>query len=257
MKKSILLGLFLALLINMQSFGVVTFIMNNYLAQEGTDITIPVKVTGFNNVMSIQGTVQFDQTKLTYSSVQDYTLLTGMVPSGFGTTQVNLGILTFSWMDPGLAGLTLPDSSTIFSITFHVIGTAGQVCPLTFVNAPTPFEVIDPTMSPVSYALINGSVSIYSTVSIPDIQASGFQVFQNEPNPFTNETRFAFSLPEDGKVSIDIYYMPGNKVKSVELEFKAGNRIYNLNAAKLQSGTYFYRISCGKYSEIRKMLVVK
>lgn len=262
MKKNLLLGLFFALFINLNSFGIVTFKMNNYQAQVGSNITIPVKVAGFLNVMSIQGTVQFDPAILQFVSVQNFTLLTGMTIGGFGTSQVNSGKLTFSWMEPGLAGLTLSDSSTIFSITFLVTGSAGQTTPLQFVNVPTPFEVIDPTMSPISYALVNGSVSIYTTVSIPEIQSNEFQLYQNEPNPFTVETRFVFSLPEDGPVRFEVYDMLGNKVLAFTKEFQAGNRSFLFNASqlagsKLSGGTYYYRISSEKYSGTGKMLYIK
>jgi hypothetical protein len=238
--------------------------MKNYSAQIGTQITVPVKVTGFNNVMSIQGTVQFDQTKLTYVSVQDFGL-SGLNSTGFGTAQTGSGKLTFSWMEGTLAGINLSDSTTIFSIKFNIIGPAGQSSPLTFVNVPTSFEVLDPTTPiPVSipYTWVNGSVSIYSTVSIPEVQGSGFQLYQNEPNPFTDETRFVFSLPEDGPVSFTVYDVLGNKVTAFEKEFQAGKRSLMFSAnqiagARLPGGTYFYRISCGKYSGMGKMLLIR
>jgi hypothetical protein len=262
MKRNIILGLFFASIISLQSFGTGNFSMNNYSGQAGTQITIPVKVTDFNNVLSIQGTVQFDQTKLQFVTVQDYTLLNGMTISGFGTSQVTSGILTFSWMEPGMSGLTLSDSSTIFSFTFLVTGSAGQTTPLQFVNSPTLFEVIDPTMSPLSFTLTNGSVYIYSTVSIPEIQANSFQLYPNVPNPFTSETRFVFSLPEDGLVSFTVFDKLGNKVMAFEKEFMAGKRSIAWNAkpwtgTKLPDGTYFYRISCEKYSGTGKMLFIK
>jgi hypothetical protein len=261
MKRNILLGLFFVLFINLQSFGAVTFIMKNYSAQVGTQITIPVKVTGFNNVMSIQGTIQFDPAKLQYVSLQDYNTLP-MVIGDFGTTQVTSGKLTFAWIQSAMAGVTLTDSTTIFSVKFNVIGSAGQTTPLQFVNSPTPFEVIDPTMSPISFLLANGSVTIYSTVSIPEVQANSFQLYQNQPNPFTDETRFAFSLPEDGPVRFEVYDILGNKVTTFEKDFHAGigSIVWNANQrteSKLPGGTYYYRISSGKYSGTGKMLLIR
>jgi hypothetical protein len=262
MKRSILLGLIISLFINLQSFGTVTFVMKNYSAQTGSQITIPVKVTGFNSVLSIQGSIQFDQTKLQFVSLQDFTSLSGMTLGGFGITQVSSGKLTFSWMEPGLSGLTLPDSGTIFSIKFNVIGSAGQTIPLQFVNSPTPFEVVDPTMAPISYALVNGSVYIFTSVSVPENADNRFHVYQNEPNPFSDQTRFVFTLPEEGKVSLEVYNILGDKVSSFEGSFQAGERSFewdasNIYGAKLQRGTYFCRLSFGNYVQVIKVLIEK
>jgi len=260
MKKSLLFGLFFALLLNMQSFGTVTFIMNHYYAQTGTQITIPVKVTGFADILSIQGTIHFDSTKLSYVSFQNFGLSGLDTATGFGTTQKLNGILTFSWIDGTLNGVTVPDSTTIFSITFNVIGTAGVTTPITFVNTPTPFEVLDPSMPTpleIPFTWANGSVSIYTTTSIHEFQSKGFQLQQNMPNPFSNETSMVFYLPEEGNVSLEIYDVLGNKVAAYNEFMQAGNRSYHLNANRLQSGTYFYRLSSGKYSDVRKMLLVK
>ncbi len=261
MKRNILLGLFFALIINLQSFGTVNFIIKNYSAQAGSQITIPVKVTGFTNIMSIQGTIQFDTTKLQFVSVQDYNTLP-MVIGDFGTTHVTSGKLTFSWIQSAMAGVTLTDSTTIFSIKFNVIGSAGQTTQIQFVNTPTPYEVIDPAYNPVPYSLVYGVLTIYTTVSIPEIQSIEFQLFQNEPNPFTDETRFVFSLPEDGLVSFTVYDMLGNKVLAFDKEFQAGNRslLFNANqlvGSKLSGGTYYYRISSGQYSGTGKMLLIR
>jgi hypothetical protein len=239
--------------------------MKNYSAPVGSQITIPVKVVGFVNIMSIQGTIQFDPGILSYSSVQGYSLLPGMNLSGFGTAQVSTGKLTFSWMEPGFGCVNLSDSSMIFSITFNVVGAAGTVSPLTFINAPTPFEVLDctqPIPLTIPHVCVNGSVSIYTTVSIPEVEAGGFQMFPNEPNPFTENTRFVFSLPEEGLVRFEVYDMLGNKVTSFEEVFQAGKNSYdwnvnNLNGTKLSGGTYFYKMSCGKYAGVGKMLLVK
>jgi hypothetical protein len=256
MKKNILLGLFFALIINLQSFGTVTFIMKNYSAQTGTQITIPVKVTGFTNIVSIQGTIQFDPTKLAYSSVQDFGF-TEMNSSSFGYTQTGSGKLTFTWIEGSTTGISKPDSTTIFSIKFDVSPTNTGISLLSFVTTPTTIEVVDGNFNTIAYTLVGGSVNVYTTVSIPEIQNSGFGLQQNEPNPFSEQTRILFALPEDGEVSLEIYDILGNKVSDYKEFMQAGNRNYNLNTSNLHSGTYFYKLSCGKYSDIRKMLVVK
>ena len=96
---------------------------------------------------------------------------------------------------------------------------------------------------------------------------SSFQLYQNFPNPFNNETRIQFSLPAEGKVKIDIYNITGQVVNTLLNEEKAPG-VYVVpwngtdeNGASLSSGVYFYRIEAGKksagFSEIKKMILMK
>lgn len=255
MKKTIFSVLLFCVLLNLNALGTVTFIMKNYSAQTGTQITIPVKVTGFNSVLSIQGTVQFDQTKLQFVSVQDFGALP-MLSGDFGTTMTSTGKLTFAWVQSAMQGVTLSDSTTIFSIKFNVIGSPGQNSLLEFVNSPTPFEVIDPTMSPISYALVNGSVTITPTVSIEESISENLTLLQNSPNPFTSETNIIFSLPVGGVVNIYIYDFMGNRVAFFEKYFESGKNSLIWETGDLQSGPYFYRVSWMGYSGTGKMLLI-
>ena len=81
---------------------------------------------------------------------------------------------------------------------------------------------------------------------------------QNFPNPFNPTTVISYSLPEQKKVSIDIYNILGEKV--VELVNKtqnAGNYKVNFNAGNLTSGTYIYRIKAGNFVQAKKMILIK
>ncbi|MEI8204363.1 MAG: cohesin domain-containing protein [Bacteroidota bacterium] len=260
MKKYILLGLLCSLLFTVNAIGSVTFIMNNYSASSGSYITIPIKVNGFTNVMSIQGTIQFDPAILNYTSIQDYGL--SDMNSSFGVTQAPSGIITFSWIEGSLSGVTLADSTTIFSITFHVVGAVGTNSALLFVNAPTLFEVLDPSNNVLPNTWSNGSVHIYTTVSIPEIENKGFQLFQNEPNPVSDNTHIVFFLPIESEVTLSIYDILGNCIWSLSKVFSSGINTYNvntdnINGTKLRSGTYYFRIISGEYSDVKKMLVIK
>ena len=262
MKKYILLPLLCTFFCSMQSFGAVTFIMKNYSAQASSQITIPVKVKNFTNIMSIQGTIQFDQTKLAFISVQDFGLSLMTQTTNFGTTQIGLGILTFSWIEGSSSGITLSDSTTIFSISFNVIGAVGTNSALAFVNSPTPFEILDGSANTVAYSWVNGSVLISQTVSITEFQSFGFHLYQNEPNPLADNTNIVFSLPEESIVTFHIYDILGNNVGIFSDIYPAGINTYNLNlgtncTTNIKSGTYFFKLTSGTNTDIIKMIVIK
>ena len=71
-----------------------------------------------------------------------------------------------------------------------------------------------------------------------------FALQGNYPNPFNPSTKIQFDLPEAAQVSIQIIDMLGRSVMTVPAqELEAGvNRNIEVNASRLASGTYLYRV---------------
>lgn len=86
---------------------------------------------------------------------------------------------------------------------------------------------------------------------------------QNYPNPFNPETTISFSLQTAGDVTVDIYNLKGQKVKSLINEQKEAGKhsvVWNgtdENNKNVSSGVYFYRLKSGKSSVSRKMILMK
>lgn len=85
-----------------------------------------------------------------------------------------------------------------------------------------------------------------------------FKLYQNYPNPFNPVTTINFTLPFSGYVELKIYNMLGEEMITLVDEYKNhGNYSVQFNGTNLPSGIYLYRINAGKYSEARKMLLIK
>jgi len=85
-----------------------------------------------------------------------------------------------------------------------------------------------------------------------------FDLSQNYPNPFNPSTKIDFDIPFDSKVTLKIFDMSGKEVAVVVNETKtAGYYSVNYNAAGLTSGVYFYKITAGSFSAIKKMMFIK
>jgi hypothetical protein len=90
--------------------------------------------------------------------------------------------------------------------------------------------------------------------SIPSV----YKLYNNYPNPFNPTTSIRFDLPENSNVSIFIYDVMGREISKLsEQKFNAGSYLYNVNLMNAASGIYFYRIKANKFTEIRKMVLVK
>lgn len=91
--------------------------------------------------------------------------------------------------------------------------------------------------------------------AIPD----NYSLSQNYPNPFNPSTKIEYTLPAEGNVTLKIYNMLGQEVKTLinnEL-VSAGRHSINFNAGNLASGIYIYRLQVGDFSSNKKMILLK
>lgn len=80
----------------------------------------------------------------------------------------------------------------------------------------------------------------------------------NYPNPFNPQTTIRFSLPEASLVRISVYNSLGQRVRTLLDEYtEAGQHDIEFNQGNLATGVYFYRLTTPKYSETRKMVLLK
>ncbi|MEJ2616483.1 MAG: T9SS type A sorting domain-containing protein [Ignavibacteriaceae bacterium] len=85
-----------------------------------------------------------------------------------------------------------------------------------------------------------------------------FLLSQNYPNPFNPSTTIKYSLKEESRVQIKVYNSIGQEVAALVNEIKpAGYYSIIFNAKGLPSGIYFYKISAGSFSQVKKMLLIK
>ncbi len=87
---------------------------------------------------------------------------------------------------------------------------------------------------------------------------SGFGLSQNYPNPFNPTTKIKYSLGEMNLTTLKIYDVLGNEIASlVNSERSPGNYEVVFNAGKLSAGVYYCRLISGKFSEVRKLVLLK
>lgn len=87
---------------------------------------------------------------------------------------------------------------------------------------------------------------------------------QNYPNPFNPTTRIKFSVPETNKVSIAIYDITGQKVRTLVNGENRAAGIYEMEwdgrndtGIKVSSGIYLYRMTAGSFVQTRRMMLLK
>jgi hypothetical protein len=87
-------------------------------------------------------------------------------------------------------------------------------------------------------------------------------LFQNQPNPFSPETRIAFDLPKAGSVELMIYSVNGRLVRQlVKGTHEAGRHTASWDGrddtgVKVGSGIYFYQLIAPGVEESRRMILL-
>lgn len=85
-----------------------------------------------------------------------------------------------------------------------------------------------------------------------------FGLAQNYPNPFNPSTSVEFSLTERSEVSLIVYSVLGREIATLAHgPHEAGVYRVRFDATDLPSGIYFYRLTAGNTSLVRKMTLVK
>jgi hypothetical protein len=90
--------------------------------------------------------------------------------------------------------------------------------------------------------------------------ANMFSLSQNYPNPFNPVTKIRFDIPtgNSSNVNLSLYDVSGRKVSEiVNQQLNNGSYEVEWNAYGYPSGVYFYKLSSGKFTETKKMLLIK
>ncbi len=85
-----------------------------------------------------------------------------------------------------------------------------------------------------------------------------YDLLQNYPNPFNPATTISYAIPHRSDVSLKVYNITGQEIAVLVNGVKdAGEYSVSFNAESLSSGIYFYKITAGQFTSVRKMILIK
>lgn len=131
---------------------------------------------------------------------------------------------------------------------------------LTFIYIPAVAGTYNYVCTPHAGMGMTGTITVSPKTGIKEISgiANEFKLNQNYPNPFNPVTQIRFSIPSAGFVNLSVFDLSGRKVAElVNGTNPSGEYSVDFNAAGLSSGVYFYRLTTGSFTEVKKMTLMK
>ncbi len=146
-----------------------------------------------------------------------------------------------------LDNLVIPISTTDYDVTLDAGEHTARVRAINGLNNTGGFS------ETIVFTLQNLVSVEETTAPIP----SAFNLLQNYPNPFNAGTTIEYHLPKSATVSLKVYNVIGQLVETlVNQQKEAGFHKATWNASHVGSGLYFYKITTGEYSEVKKLMLL-
>ncbi len=218
--------------------------------------TAPVALAGYNvegqtAVLDVNGAVVDE--------------LTGLAREGFRVKVKNLSTKA------GLSEVTSVEMAEGYNMTFVDLkaGHAARVGDILEISAdsPSPLIGVQPVRHIVTVEDVKKSILELEDLIAYEIPAET-ELLRNYPNPFNPETWIPYRLAEDANVSLTIYDVNGEMVRTIDMGHQSAavyesraKAIYwdgrNRFGEQVASGIYFYSLSAGDFSATRKMVILK
>lgn len=137
----------------------VGLVLNDVAGSKGETVCVPLRVYDFENIESIQGSINWDPTVAQFGSIENFGL-SGLSSSSFGISNVSQGKLSFAWYDETtLNPATLQDGSALFEVCFNVVGEEGESTLIEVTSDPTLIELTSMEQT-ISYNITQGSLIV-------------------------------------------------------------------------------------------------
>ncbi|MBE2217608.1 MAG: T9SS type A sorting domain-containing protein [Ignavibacteria bacterium] len=244
-------------------------------------------VTGFNSTGGhILRTVNGGANWVTVLTAQSNSLLCiNMLDASTGYAGGHQTILKTTNGGTNWTFYNLPGTSSIEKITFpadqqtgYAVTESGRIYKTTNAGGNW-YQLTTPTATPLysigfspnsnttGYAVggngvilrtTNGGGTFVGVNENPLTVPEGYRLELNYPNPFNPVTTINFGLPKSESVKLSVYDVRGVELEVLFNGFKeAGNHSAIFNAENYSSGIYFYKLTVGKFSETKKMTIIK
>ena len=213
--------------------------IDNVEFETGDLVRVPVYGSSFDNIAGMQFSINFNAEMLEFNNIE----AEGLNING-SNYSVHDNVVYMSWNS--MKGHTFNEDEIIFTMEFAA-KTAGQLM--------NQISVVD-RISPEAYD--NNLDLIGIELNYRNGTSGEFELYQNTPNPFSNETEIAFELPEASMVTITVYDVTGKVIMNSSETFDKGYNSVKMskNDLKGTSGVLYYKVENNGFVAVKKMILL-
>lgn len=215
-----------------------TFTLSDAGINSGNEVCVDVSVADFENIIAMQFSINYDNNLLTFTEATNLSALS-LSGANFGDI-ASVGAVTFSWINPTLEGVFLPDNEIIFSLCFTANAAQNTTTTISFSGNPTAIEVIDNNDQLLNASFNDGNITISSI-------GSALEVLNTTINP-------ELCGQNDGSISLSV----AGGTPPIEYSWQGpdGFSSSDENLNNLDSGTYMLTISDTDNNSIELEIIV-
>jgi len=221
--------------------------------------SIPITLRTVEEVSGFQFLISFDPKLISVESIENTNLVSSFdffvpfIDNDNGVVMIG-GIPDFR-----MRKLLPPGTSHLFDVTF--VGKEQISEPKAISLVLSDVGIYDSRVGALQIETKSGQIKLMDD---PSVLPEDFVLEQNYPNPFNRKTRVSFLVPIGSDAKLEVFDICGRRICTLfEGEHVTTGRIRvfwdgkNETEEEISSGIYFYRLSCGRESIVKKMIFLK
>ncbi|MGK7392913.1 MAG: cohesin domain-containing protein, partial [Candidatus Cyclobacteriaceae bacterium M3_2C_046] len=201
----------------------VIFSFDNKKAKAGSYVTVPLTVKNYENIITTQFTVRWDQEQLSYQEVQNFGI-SSMSTGNFGTTNIENGYLTFSWDQADLQPQSLADDESLFDIIFKLKSSPGDSSEIYLDDLPLTIEIASGDLIKLNHEVNPGWIGSFNKVNvagqvkdrngkpIENVKVSLYENIDSMDTLTNEEGTYHFELLDKKPYNLKVDYTPTNNL---------------------------------------------
>lgn len=230
-------------------------------AEIGGKAYVKIKVKGFNNLVGMQYSLNWNPAVLKYDTVSSFNVpgistdMIGADPDTLATGKIGL-----LWTSFQPNGNKLADGSSMLTFVFDVVGSKGQSTLVHIGDSPVFAEAYDTTGADIGVIKGTGKVTINfpSKTNEKFAEVGAYKMYNPEPNPFNNVTNIITETPKDGVAQMIISDMNGKQVFISNPYLHKGQNNISVNRKDLPSaGSYVVTLNIENTILTRKIILIQ
>ena len=217
----------------------------------GEAFTLPLSTTYELNTYGLQMTIEFDADKVSFAGYSGSDNIK-LSDANIGLSQVHKGQVSIAY-DQATA-VKLSADELFIELTF-IANESTKISDI--------FTLSERSINAEIYTDNGGQIKAHDiSLDIENrngvAQEIGFQLMQNAPNPFDNNTTISFILPDASIASLKVFDYTGRLLHEHQDEFQKGYNQIELDITDIDAqGILYYQLDTKTHSASKKMIVIR